>query len=642
MKKIVLAYVLLFAAVALAQSGLAGGSDGIHQINAKTLGQWQVIAGTGGNITLDPWALTRGGVYYDDGQRKKFKHRKISATGNVFAAIGLTDYADIGAVVNINYDMAYAHDHWDAASKIRQGDLDLWMKTRAPFGDSSVFNLAGQFNLYLPIGVRSMGARPRHAWYIHGRGETNPYTANEVVVGMTAIMTLDFNRVNVPLRWNASAGFVYANEGANTLVYATGLDWDVFSWATPFVEFSGEFRVEDNGMPIDIMEDPMLLTPGLRLHLPWNLELSGGIDFSVRMLRNRYDRDKEMSNVGAYTIGYTDEKGVQRKYGYTPTVTYALTGVLTWKFGFFDKVEEVDCNSEMTKVDTLFKTDTLFRVDTVVVTDTIRDADGDGVVDSLDVCPGTEKGADVDSVGCAKDFDKDGVIDLQDKCPDTPAGADVGRDGCPLDFDKDGIPNYMDQCPNTRPNMGVDSVGCDKDEDGDGVGDGRDQCPMTPANATVDTTGCPLDFDRDSVPDYLDKCPNSVRGVKVNKDGCPVNKKQDLDKLKTGINFKNGSTILTKPSYKTLDDIVYLMESFDDVNLEIQGHTDNVGDVEYNENLSQGRAQAVVDYLIRKNIKVDRVRAVGYGPHKPIADNSTKKGRAKNRRVELVPFYKDE
>ena len=127
---------------------------------------------------------------------------------------------------------------------------------------------------------------------------------------MTAIMTLDFNRVNVPLRWNASAGFVYANEGANTLVYATGLDWDVFSWATPFVEFSGEFRVEDNGMPIDIMEDPMLLTPGLRLHLPWNIELSGGIDFSVRMLRNRYDRDKEMSNVGAYTIGYTDEKGV--------------------------------------------------------------------------------------------------------------------------------------------------------------------------------------------------------------------------------------------------------------------------------------------------------------------------------------------
>ena len=164
---------------------------------------------------------------------------------------------------------------------------------------------------------------------------------------------------------------------------------------------------------------------------------------------------------------------------------------------------------------------------------------------------------------------------------------------------------------------------------------------MTPEKATVDTSGCPLDFDRDSVPDYLDKCPNSVRGVKVDANGCPVNKKQDLDKLKTGINFKNGSTILTNSSYNTLDDIVYLMMSFDDVNLEIQGHTDNVGDAEYNENLSQGRAQAVVDYLIRKNIKIDRLRAVGYGPHKPIADNNTKKGRAQNRRVELVPFYKD-
>ena len=185
-------------------------------------------------------------------------------------------------------------------------------------------------------------------------------------------------------------------------------------------------------------------------------------------------------------------------------------------------------------------------------------------------------------------------------------------------------------------------MGCDKDEDLDGVADDRDQCPLTPKNAAVDTTGCPMDTDKDSVPDYLDKCPHSLRGVKVDKSGCPVNKKEDLDKLKTGINFKSGSTILTKPSYKTLDDIVYLMQKFADVSLEIQGHTDNVGADEYNENLSQGRAQSVVDYMIRKGITVDRLRAVGYGPHKPIADNKTKKGRAKNRRVELVPFYKDE
>ena len=172
--------------------------------------------------------------------------------------------------------------------------------------------------------------------------------------------------------------------------------------------------------------------------------------------------------------------------------------------------------------------------------------------------------------------------------------------------------------------------------------DDKDQCPATGKGIPVDTTGCPMDTDKDGVPDYQDKCPNTLRGVKIDKKGCPVNKKEDLEKLKKGINFKSGSTVLTKPSYRTLDDIVALLNKFPDVNLEIQGHTDNVGAEEYNMNLSQGRAQSAVDYIIRKGIDVNRLRAVGFGPKKPIADNKKKAGRAKNRRVELVPYYKDE
>lgn len=641
MKKSFFAYLLLFALAAFAQTGLMGGSDGIHQINTKTLGTWRFVGGTGGNVTVDPWALSRGGNFYDDGVRQKLQDLKLSATGNFFLAVGLSEYVNTGVAFNINYDRSYAYDYWEATSNIKPGDLDVWVKARAPFiSDSSVFSLAGQIDVYLPIGSKRIGIRPRHAWYIRGRGETQPYTANEVVVGATAIMTLDFAKYDVPLRWNTNVGVMYANLGANTLVYGTGLDYDVFTWATPFVEFSGEFRIEDNGMPIDFWEDPMLLTPGLRLHLPYNIDLAGGIDISTRMMRVGYDREKEFEDIEDFTIRYKDEEGYHKSYGYTPTVTYAFTGLLTWTFGGAEKAPERVCPLGLP--DTLTKVDTLFRTDTVVVTDTVRDADADGVLDSLDMCPGTQAGVEVDSVGCAKDFDKDGVVDALDKCPDTPEGIAVGRDGCPLDFDADGVPDYKDMCPNTRPGTGVDSVGCDKDEDRDGVADDRDQCPLTPKEAPVDTTGCPMDTDRDSVPDYKDKCPNSLRGVKVDKVGCPVNKKEDLDKLKTGINFKSGSTILTKSSYKTLNDIVSLMTKFADVNLEIQGHTDNVGDDEYNENLSQGRAQSAVDYLIRKGITVDRLRAVGYGPRKPIADNKTKKGRAKNRRVELVPFYQDE
>ena len=152
--------VLGLAVVCLAQTGLMGGSDGVHQINTQTLGTGQVIVGTGGNFAIDPWALSRGGVFYDDGEKKKLQHLKLSATGNFFGAVGLTRFIDIGAALNINYDRSYADGYWDAAGNIRQGDLDLWAKARAPFfSDSSVFSLAGQFELYLPIGVRSIGIR---------------------------------------------------------------------------------------------------------------------------------------------------------------------------------------------------------------------------------------------------------------------------------------------------------------------------------------------------------------------------------------------------------------------------------------------------------------------------------------------------
>lgn len=654
--KSIFLFVLVLAALSFGQTGLMGGSEGIHQQNANTLGQWHFVAGTGGNVSFDPWALARMGVYYDDDERIKLQHFKLSATGNFFLAAGLTDYVNAGVAFNINYDRSFARGYIEATGNIRQGDLDIWTKIKAPFiSDSSMLSLAAQFDMYLPIGRKALGLRPRHAWYIRGDGTTNAYTADEIVVGATAIASLDFGKVDVPIRLNFSAGFVYANEGSNTFVYSVAGDWDWAKWITAFVEYSGEFRVENNGMPLDFFEDPMLITPGLRLHLPHNIDLTGGLDLSPRMMRVGYDREKEMKNIEDYTLHYVDQRGNYKSYGYVPTVTYAFTGALTWTFGGAEKAPEPECPQGLppapdsvmkidtiVKVDTLLRVDSLTRVDTIVVADTLRDADSDGVIDSLDMCPNTPLGFPVDSVGCPLDEDKDGVTDSLDKCLGTPEGVQVGRDGCALDFDKDGVPDFKDMCPNTPPNTGVDSVGCSKDEDQDGVIDDRDQCPLTPKGAPVDTTGCPMDSDHDGVPDYQDKCPNTLRGVKVDKKGCPVNKKENLDLLKKGINFKTGSTVLTKASFKTLNDIVALLNKFQDVSLEIQGHTDNVGKDEYNENLSQGRAQSAVDYIISKGIPMSRLKAMGYGPRKPIADNKTKKGRAQNRRVELVPFYPDE
>jgi outer membrane protein OmpA-like peptidoglycan-associated protein len=238
------------------------------------------------------------------------------------------------------------------------------------------------------------------------------------------------------------------------------------------------------------------------------------------------------------------------------------------------------------------------------------------------------------------DFDKDGVADNLDKCPNTPAGIPVDSTGCPMDFDKDGVADYLDKCPNTQRGAEVGPNGCMLDSDKDGIADFKDKCPGTPAGHAVDSTGCLPDFDKDGVADIIDKCPNTLPGIRVDGEGCPINKKEDLDQLKKGIQFKTGSAKLTKNSYSTLNDIADLMNKIPEANLEVQGHTDNKGSDAKNQKLSESRAQAVVAYLQKRGVNSDRLRAVGYGPSKPIADNSDAAGRAQNRRVELVPFAK--
>ncbi|MBW1828971.1 MAG: OmpA family protein [Deltaproteobacteria bacterium] len=88
------------------------------------------------------------------------------------------------------------------------------------------------------------------------------------------------------------------------------------------------------------------------------------------------------------------------------------------------------------------------------------------------------------------DADGDGVPDDADNCPGTPTGVKVDEKGCPLDSDGDGVPDYRDKCPNTPAGTKVDSDGCPPDSDGDGIYDDQDQCPDTPKGATVNKRGC--------------------------------------------------------------------------------------------------------------------------------------------------------
>ncbi len=199
-----------------------------------------------------------------------------------------------------------------------------------------------------------------------------------------------------------------------------------------------------------------------------------------------------------------------------------------------------------------------------------------------------------------KDSDGDGVVDSLDICPHTPKGVKVDIRGCPLDSDHDGVYDYMDKCPGT------------------------------PRGVKVDTQGCPLDSDGDGVYDYKDKCPRTPKGVKVDERGCWILK---------GLTFDTGKWDIKPKFIPLLEEVVTILKKNPGLKLEIQGHTDSTGSLAYNMKLSQKRAEAVMNYLIRAGVSPDRLRAVGYGPSRPIASNATEEGRAKNRRVELRPIF---
>lgn len=102
------------------------------------------------------------------------------------------------------------------------------------------------------------------------------------------------------------------------------------------------------------------------------------------------------------------------------------------------------------------------------------------------------------------------------------------------------------------------------------------------------------------------------------------------------IYFDFDKTTLKSESFVELDKVVEFLKQNHNVAIEISGHTDSKGSDTYNLNLSQGRSQAVVDYLISQGIDSARLQAHGYGESKPIDTNDTEEGRANNRRVEFT------
>lgn len=102
------------------------------------------------------------------------------------------------------------------------------------------------------------------------------------------------------------------------------------------------------------------------------------------------------------------------------------------------------------------------------------------------------------------------------------------------------------------------------------------------------------------------------------------------------INFETGKSTIKPESQPIIDQIVQLLKTNPDLKINIEGHTDNVGTPASNKTLSEARAKAVMNAVVAKGIPAARMVAKGMGQDKPIAENTTEDGRAKNRRVEIV------
>ena len=232
------------------------------------------------------------------------------------------------------------------------------------------------------------------------------------------------------------------------------------------------------------------------------------------------------------------------------------------------------------------------------------------------------------------DADKDGTADSDDSCKTIPG---IPRyHGCPIpDSDLDGINDEMDSCK-TIP--GISRYhGCPiPDSDQDGINDEEDSCRLVPGSAHYH--GCPVpDRDRDGINDETDRCPDQPGPV--SNQGCPVLRTAMIKRAElvaANVMFQVNSSKLTKNSYPGIRELADSLKANPDLDLVIEGHTDNTGSPSYNLELSRQRADAVKKALLKMGIEESRIEAKGYGDSKPIADNHTVSGRAQNRRVVFV------
>jgi len=234
------------------------------------------------------------------------------------------------------------------------------------------------------------------------------------------------------------------------------------------------------------------------------------------------------------------------------------------------------------------------------------DSDSDGIGDAEELSLGTNP--------VSADSDGDGLIDSEERS--------LGSNPLDPDSDADGLTDKDEtRTHGTKPLVA--------DTDGDGLTDGEEvhrtktdaRRPDTDGGGTFDG----LEISRKSDP--LDPIDDLLSDIEAVVQGKPV--------ILTGLNFVPGGADIERGSQTALENAFVSVVLNSEMDVDIVGHTDNLGSAADNERLSLERAEAVRSWLVDRGIQADRLKAVGKGGNEPIATNTTEEGRAQNQRVEL-------
>jgi outer membrane protein OmpA-like peptidoglycan-associated protein len=395
------------------------------------------------------------------------------------------------------------------------------------------------------------------------------------------------------------------------------------------IEGSGGFGTlhgEDKGRFFKDMIEPVDLRLHVGIPLLSELQIIGYGGVGLMHFDPRDANDKRLTNNAKNKYSRTTVQmpiGGGLEYFFQKHTALEFTG--TYHYAFTEYLDDLAATDG--KKDAFWSAGvTLFGI----ISSGNEDSDGDGLSDNLEEQLGTDPHN--------PDTDGEGLTDGEEylKYSTNPLDPDSDHDGL---NDKEEIFVYL-----TNPN--------NKDTDGDGLTDGDEVKKYRTDPLVRDTDKGGIDDGTevfrgtnplDPADDFPPKPAPVVKApeVEVKKEAPPL-PSNDVTAIKVGeslvlpgVNFEVNKAVLTPGAKITLDAVALTLLAHPDVELLIEGHTDISGTHKHNMTLSDARAKSVKDYLTSKGIDAAKITTVGYGPDKPIADNKTKEGKAKNRRIEF-------